>query len=198
MEDLTEQEALRIIDAYGEPFLRYVLALPDDKPIAEALLSINIELMLILSSAIDPSSYASGGTIDPTFLASLNFSSYRADLGSSLANSLRLLAGGNLPIVPDGEDPVVQAIREITSDIWPSLLLKHPKHTPRAFWLGASTSVFLHPRSLDACKAFMADDRLASLFPDTPSIDTARWRLSSKTLPSWFIWKDTRSTTPTL
>jgi len=173
MADLTEQAAQRMIAAYGEPFIRYVFALQNNKPIVEAVQATSTELTLILQSAIDQAPYSGNGDIDMTFTAMGSFGNYRADLGGSLANYLRKLAGGVLPKTPSDKDPLVQEIREIAADTWPTLLLLAPKQGPRTFWMSTSVGVFSHPRTVNACRAFMADPRLTPLFPEAPSIESA-------------------------
>lgn len=173
MGDLTELAAHRIIGAYGEPFLRYVFALPRERPIVDALQATSTELILLLQSAIEQTPYSGSGDIDITFTAMGNFGYYREDLNGSLANYLHQLAGGVLPKIISGKDPVVQMIRQIASDTWPALLLVPPKQGPRTFWMSTSIGVVSHPRTVDACKAFMADQKLAPLFPGAPSIESA-------------------------
>lgn len=173
MGELTEQAAHRIIAAYGEPFLRYVFASPENKPIVDALRSTSTELVLLLQTAIDQAPYSGTADIDVMFAASNSFSYYRPELGGSLAGYLHQLSGGSVARVPASKDVVVQAIREIAHDIWPSLLLTPPTRGPRTFWMNKMAGVFSHPKAIDACKAFMADPKLKLLFPDAPSIADA-------------------------
>ncbi|TFD23475.1 HEPN domain-containing protein [Cryobacterium lyxosi] len=173
MADLSEQATHRIIGAYGEPFLRYVFALPEDKPVLEALQSTRAEYVVLLQTAIDQTPYSGNGDVDFTFTASSSFAYYRKELGGSLANYLHRMAGGDAKKIPSGKDPVVQAIREVAHDVWPSLLLTPPKHGPRAFWMSTTAGIFSHPKAVEACKTFMADSELKALFPNTPSIEEA-------------------------
>lgn len=174
MGDLSEQALHRIIGIYGEPFLRYVFALPKDTLLIEGLQATRSELVFFLQSAIDQLPNNGAGGIDVTFAAIGNFGSYRDDFGGSLANYLRHLAGGELQKIPAGKDPVVQAIRSIASDIWPVLLFTPPKRGPRTFWMSNFVGVFSHPQTLEACKAFMADAELTLLFPGAPSLKEAK------------------------
>lgn len=173
MGELTEQAAQRIIVAYGEAFLRYVFALPEDKPIIEALQATSVEVVAILQSAMDQAPGSGSGDVDITMMASGNFGHFREQLGGSLANYLHQISGGNVEKVPSTKDPVVQAVRDIAHDVWPTLLLTPPSRGPRTFWMSSMSGVYSHPRTIDACKAFMADPKLAPLFPEAPSIDDA-------------------------
>lgn len=173
MAAITEQVARRIVVVYGEPFLRYVFALPAETPIIESLQSASGEVMALLQSAMDQAPYSGSGDIDMTMMASGSFGHYREELDGSLASYLHRLAGGDVGEVPAGNDPVVQAIRDVAHDVWPPLLLTPPTRGPRAFWMSSMSGVFSHPRTVDACKAFMADPKLSKLFPGAPSIEEA-------------------------
>lgn len=173
MSDLSEQSAQRIISAYGEPFLRYVFALSDEKPIIEALQSTSAELVLLLQSPLDQVAFGRNGELD-VMLSTRHFTIYREDLKGSLANYLHQISGGAQVRLSSSKDPVVQAIREIAWDVWPALLMRPPTSGPRTFWASTSLGASSHPGAMDACRAFMADGKLAPLFPGSPSLEDAR------------------------
>lgn len=173
MSNLSEQGAQRIIGAYGEPFLRYVLALREEVPIVQALQSTSTEFVLLLQSPLDQVAFGRDIEID-VMLSARHFTFYRDDLGGSLANYLHQISGGSQTRPAPNKDPVVQAIRDIAWDIWPALLMRPPTNGHRTFWASTTLGASSHPAAIAACKAFMADSKLARLFPGSPSLENTQ------------------------
>lgn len=173
MNSIPEQSIKRIIGAYGEEFLRYVFALPEEKPVTESIQSTSPEVVLLLQAPLDQATFGQEGELDVMFSAR-HFTFFRDDLGCTLANYLRQISGGDLTKPKSSEDPVVRGIQDIAWDIWPGLLLRPPARGPRTFWASASLGASSHPGVLEASRAFMADSKLALLFPGSPSLEDAQ------------------------
>jgi hypothetical protein len=158
-----------LLPAYGEAFLRYVLAadnavtdLASLAPTHQQQEVCAVLRQLALTAPIDPH-----GMGRLTQLG--NLGRWQAETGSSIANALRAHAGGSLPDVPESDDPLVASLLHIARDIWPTLLLPPPTHGPATFWMSLPVGLFDHPATLDAAQAFLSDHKLRRLFPSAPT-----------------------------
>jgi hypothetical protein len=165
LHELTMDDLLPI---YGETFLRYVLAIDDpDDPIPQELSAHQREVASALRQV------ASQAPADPQRIGQYthlsNLGRWQEESGSSIANALRVHAGGELPAVPDSANPLVDHLTKVARDIWPSMLLPLPTISPASFWHSTPIGVFVHPETIEAGKAFLRDTKLRKLFPGSPS-----------------------------
>jgi len=98
-----------------------------------------------------------------------NLGAWQDKAGSSISNGLRAHAGGQLPAIPETDDPVVAALLSVARDVWPTLLIPPPRPGPATFWSSMPLGMFGHPASLDAAKEFLSDSSLRQLFPKAPT-----------------------------
>jgi hypothetical protein len=157
-----------LLPAYGDTFLRYVLAADSAAELSSlALAHEQQEVCAVLRQL------AMTAPTDPHGMGRLsqlsNLGRWQAETGSSIANALRVHAGGALPDVPESDDLLVASLLRIARDIWPTLLLPPPTRGPATFWMSMPVGIFDHPATLDAAKAFLGDARLRRLFPGAPT-----------------------------
>lgn len=159
-----------LLGTFGAPFVRYLLALEAEDDVLSALVA--AEPAVAQLAAVMYGAPVGANAADWVALAgSSAFARYDPSFGTSIANAMRQASGGDLEPVPPGEDPVVQAVREVARDVWPVLLLPTRRMGPGTMPTSLATGTFLHPSTVVACKAIMSDPHLSSLFPDSPSIE---------------------------
>ncbi|WP_248704231.1 HEPN domain-containing protein [Curtobacterium sp. MWU13-2055] len=172
MNKFPEQTYQRLINSYGDEFLRYVLNLPIEGSIMELIEArTDPSAVALLLDAMNQAPWSGNGELDVMLYSSSAFAQFRADFGGSLANYLRLQCGGEVADASPSDGPVVHALSIVARDLWPVLLLKPPTQGPRTFWMSTTPGLFSHPETPQAAKAFMADAELTKLFPDAESID---------------------------
>lgn len=160
-----------LIDLFGEQFIKYVTNVqPDDEfpqelttPQEEAIGSLSAYVFDAMEEGLFPREFL--------FFASHEFNFWNKDTGTTRAHSFRIDCGGSVEPIAASNDGLVQALMQISSDVWPALLMTHQGlgHPPVHELASLSTTI-RHPTLLEACKAILADPELTLLFPDAVSI----------------------------
>lgn len=171
MSDQINESNNKILRLYGEPFLRYVLALADNEQVLQGMDTADPAVIEILDDAIKRFEGNDGDEFQTKYRVRTGFTTYRADLKGSLANHVRLMSGGCLPDLPKCDDPLTSAIQKIAFDIWPSLLFSVESSGPFALWMNSKINSMMHPLAIDTYAQFMSDENLAQLFPDSPGTE---------------------------
>ena len=160
-----------LVQIYGEAFVRYVLAIEDAPTLTDAIL--NNEQVAAAQVLQQFASAASSTMTDPhgvgRFSQLSQLGRWQEESGSSIANALRIHAGGELPAFVQPSDPLRNALLAVARDIWPSLLMTPPSSRPALFWTSVPIGLYTHPMTVDAAKAFLRDRNLKKLFPGAPT-----------------------------
>lgn len=156
-----------LVQIYGEPFLRYVLGLDDADLTAVELTARQQEVVRVLTQLItaapdDPSGFGQYQQLS-------NLGRWQEESRSSIANALRVHAGGDLPVVRETRDPVLHELLKLARDVWPTLLIPPPRSGPGTFWSSIPLGMFGHPAAVEAGKSFLRDEALQKLFPKAAS-----------------------------
>lgn len=156
-----------IATAFGEEFLRYVLAVPDESPIDLEAANIRQDVIQELFEK----AVAVHGSADPlaaSLLAMSFFVSYDEDLQTSRANAMRERSGGALPELPgETSDRFFDVMCRVARDLWASYFLLAPStEGARTFFAAAPIGVIQHPLLGEIYKALLSDPTLAKLFPE--------------------------------
>ncbi len=160
-------ELQSLISIFGEAFLRYVLAIEESIELDDIGLSDNQKPVAdFLSAQLSQLPNAADATGFAKYSSLAGLGTYVPNLGTSLANALRQVAGGEPPQVDQSEDEVLNLARRLASDIWPPYLLPAPSGPPRTFWMSTPLGMYQHPVTGELCRAFLQDKDLAKLFPD--------------------------------
>lgn len=156
----------RLQITYGEEFLRYVLAIPEDKnfpedvsPAAEQV--VNFLTALASQLPLDED----GGTLSASMTLSSQLSQYVPEQQTVLAHQLRAMSGGALAAAPESSDTVLGLLSRVAHDLWPIYLLPPPSHGPKLFWLSSRGNLFQYPFLNELITAFLNDNSLSKLFP---------------------------------
>jgi hypothetical protein len=168
----------RLISLFGEPFLRYILAVPDDTDIVDGIQSTDSQILLLLAGMGNSEPDGAGDNrIQASFDVASRVSQYLPEQKTGLANVIRALCGGSLGEVPPSSDPALQAIRAIAHDLWPTYLLPAPTESPRTFWMSSGPiGMYQHPELADLHRRFASDEMLKQLFPGlSMPEDTSDW-----------------------
>ncbi|WP_152513366.1 HEPN domain-containing protein [Nocardiopsis baichengensis] len=155
----------KALQAFGEKFLKYVLATThlDADPTPQQRETISLledNIARLDQENIDGLNRYS--TLQ-------NFVAQTLQGGPSLANQMRLHCGGILPVVND-EDPLVANLVRFAIDVYPLLLISPPKdHTfPGKLSMAAT---FNHTNRHDFYTSVMRDELLSSIFAHSPESD---------------------------
>lgn len=159
--------------SFGDDFLRYVLALdptasldppPDGFHQDRQVVLVVLEQLLLLAGQ------GANTEAGLAFGVAVTVDRYMPERGSSLANQLRVAAGGLIAKPRTAEDPVLNALLTLLPDVYPSLLL------PRRFigdMPALSSIAFAHPSRSKLERAVLADPDLSRLY--TSESDTSGW-----------------------
>ncbi|MFE1466597.1 hypothetical protein [Nocardiopsis dassonvillei] len=154
-----------LIQNFGEEFIRYALALPEEGDIMQLIPQANAQALEVLEGSTAQLLAEDGNPVDFRLRATSYFSRFHESFGESLANFLHRLSGGEVEEIPTGNDPVVQSMRLLARDIWPVLMIKAPPEGPRTFWTTSTPGIIGNPRTNQACRDFLNDEHLSLLFP---------------------------------
>ncbi|WP_165788258.1 HEPN domain-containing protein [Arthrobacter glacialis] len=124
-----------------------------------------------------PNEGGDGNHIQASFNTATRFSQYLPEQKMGFANQIRTLCGGSLGDVPSSTDPVLQSLRAIAHDMWPTYLLPPPAEGPRTFWMSSGpVGIYQHPELATLHRNFANDETLRPLFPSlTVPEDAADW-----------------------
>jgi hypothetical protein len=161
-----------LVPIYGEAFLRYVLDIEDSADFPSVQLNPQqLGVVQVLQQFASPAPSASDPQGMERFAQLSQLGQWQEQSGSSIANALRVHAGGTLPVAPHHDEPLMQALLAVARDVWPSLLIPPPNVGMAPFWNSTPLGVFAHPMTIDAAKAFLRDEGLRKLFPGGPTGD---------------------------
>ena len=148
----------------GNDFLRYVLALDQTVSLeapSDALDEGRHRVLAALEQLLFVAGQGATNDAGLAFGLSVTVDRYVPEMGSSLANLLRVQAGGPIARPPTAEDPVLNALLSLLPDVYPALLL------PRRFvgdMPALSSVAFAHPSRSDLERAVLADPDLSRLY----------------------------------
>ncbi|SMY04735.1 hypothetical protein BSP239C_03948 [Brevibacterium sp. 239c] len=181
-----KSQCIRLIRAYGEPFLEYIFAL-DGAGITPELLGEQETFVLDeLQAVASKPSYDGTFEIEVSLNAMLHFlPTSDSHLGRAL--QLRRAANGESPKVPSTDDMFLQQLFSYAAMCWPGVMLLrgwndafHRFGISQGLQTGSMTTVDA------AARALLADPSLSTLFPDprpenlkfAPSTVSCDWALS--------------------
>ena len=153
--------------SYGESFLRYLLAIPEDTLLASALKAVH---MLPLQHLIDLRTHTLSGPgefphLDLTFNAANHFTARTSGSDLTLAQRLRQLCGGQVENSQVTGNALLDTVSKIARDVWPALLLTSLEtNFPKTFSMGILPQATSHPELTDACRLILEDGDLRKLF----------------------------------
>ena len=161
----------RLQITYGEEFLRYILAIPEDKNYPEDVSPAAEQVVNFLSALASQLPLdEDGGTLSASMTLSSQLSQYVPEQQTVLAHQLRAMSGGDLAAAPESTDPVLDLLNRVAHDLWPIYLLPPPSHGPKLFWLSSRGNLFQYPFLNELINAVLNDDSLSKLFPGAESI----------------------------
>ena len=156
-----------ILPVYGEVFLKYILAV--DVEVLNSQVSLSSQQTEVLgilhrfASMTPPTATDTQGMERYVNISGLG--RWQEESQSSIADALRVHAGGALPVPPVTSDPVLEQLFAIARDVWPSLLVTPPSGRPMNFMMSSPMGALTHPALPVAAKAFLRDGQLKELFP---------------------------------
>lgn len=165
---LTSASKLKaIIAVFGAGFLRYALALPAESGLESALSNTPKEVINTLSLAAHDYMRGRFGLSITDYDGLANtFGLFDQEAGTSIVNAMRLDCGGELPVLPETDDPLLAPLLSVARDLWPVLLLppsRLPGWNQPHFSLRCSLSDEAPQRSL-LVDAVLEDADLGRLF----------------------------------
>lgn len=168
---MTQENYKRLQMTYGEQFLRYVLAVPDNKAFPDDITQpaeqvANLLAALSLQLPIDDD----GGSMGASMALSSHFSQFVPEQQTTLANNLRAMSGGIIEDAPSTSDHVLELLSQVARDLWPVYLLPPPNQGPKLFWMSSPIGLYHHPLLNELLAAFLDDKKLRKLFPGAEPI----------------------------
>lgn len=154
-------------DAYGDAFLKYVLAVDGDADVlTSAALSVDPrreEVVEALLQHTKESEKYTQNTDGLYMLTRVNMDHYVTEAGSSYANLLRSHAGGVVPELPTSSDPVLNEIFKLLIDVYPMLLMPDGQ---TLFHSHIDRVAYNRPERTDLENALLDDPELSKLSSD--------------------------------
>ncbi len=161
----------------GNAFLRYVLALADAEDPQNNTnwttkqQEVHAQLRMMLMQLQIPLGDSGGFAL---YSALSNFVSIVPGTQRSIANLLRIHAGGILMDAPETKDAFARHMFALAIESYPSYLLPRPRQGSPSFWTSATLPTHQHPSGIDAVGELLRDDSLQHLFPGSPDAESIR------------------------
>jgi len=159
-----------LLEAYGEEFVRYVLAIKSENDLASITLTQRQNEGIVLLKPYAEQIIKEQNPFLRNQMTRGEVMSALTTDGNSLLTEIRKSCGGTMPKNDGGSDVVYNLLFEMAVDAYPALLLKLELdfNGIRLDWSYLSSLTFRHKKNDQLCAEMLKDEAIKFLFPGAP------------------------------